>query len=130
MTYYVINNNHGEEVGYFKSNLDLTEGGSVFAGLQDFVIIGYSSDEIKIGGLVIDLGVINNISDLYSTQKWAEDGWQVVRPVEVLSSEELRKILARFQYRPLMEYIGGELEEDDAEDLNMIPSVDEDDMPF
>ena len=130
MTYYVINNNHGEEVGYFKSNLDLTEGGSVFAGLQDFVIIGYSSDEIKIGGLVIDLGVINNISDLYSTQKWAEDGWQVVMAVEVHKEEEVKELYRKFQSTPAMEYIGGVDLGNDTEDLSIIPKMDEDEMTF
>lgn len=130
MTYYVINNNHGEEVGYFKSNLDLTEGGSVFAGLQDFVILCYSADEIKIGGLVIDLGVVNNISDLYSTQEWVEDGWQIVKPVEVHEEEDVKELYRKFQSTPAMEYIGGVDLGNDTEALSMIPKMDEDDMPF
>ena len=129
-TYYGIN--QYKEVGFFRSDLDMRNGGTVFVNLgEEFTIVGYNIDGIEIGGaFVANLGIINDGQALFSAQKWAEDGWAVVKPIEVLSSEELRKLLARFQYRPLMEYIGGELEEDDAEDLSMIPSVDEDDMPF
>ena len=131
MYYYVMNIDHVEEVGYFMSDVNMSEGGSVSVGLQDFAIVGYSSDEIKIGGLAIDLGVINDVSDFFSAQKWAEDGWQVIKPVEVSKEEDVKELYRKFQYKPIMEYIGGGLSSDDAEDLNMIPKMDEDDeMPF
>lgn len=132
MMYYIVNTNDSEEFGFFKSNLDMKNGGSVFAGLQDFIIVGYSVDEIKIGGLIIDLGTINDVSDFFSAQKWTEDGWQVIKPVEVHREEGVKELYRKFQYKPLMEYIGGSLNSDnDAEDLNMIPKMDEDDeMPF
>ena len=72
MMYYYIVNNY-KEVGFFKSNIDMKDGGTVFAGLQRFEIVGYSSDEIKIGGLAIDLGIVDDASDFFSAQKWAED---------------------------------------------------------
>lgn len=129
MTYYVVNNNFTEEVGFFKSGVDMKNGGSVFAGLQDFIIVGYSVDEIKIGGLIIDLGVIND-SDFFSAQKWAEDRWEVVNPVEVHRKEDVQELYRKFQYKPLIEYIGGELD-DDTEDISMVPAdVDEDEMSF
>lgn len=131
MYYYVMNIDHVEEVGYFMSDVNMSEGGSVSVGLQDFAIVGYSSDEIKIGGLAIDLGVINDVFDFFSAQKWAEDGWRVIKPVEVSKEEDVKELYRKFQYKPIMEYIGGGLSSDDAEDLNMIPKMDEDDeMPF
>lgn len=106
MMYCYIVNNY-KEVGFFKSNIDMKDGGTVFAGLQTFEIIGYSSDEIKIGGLAIDLGIVDDASDFFSAQKWAEDGWRVVTPVEVSKEEDVKELYQKFQSTPVMEYVGG-----------------------
>ena len=130
MYYYVVN--HAEEVGLFKSDLDMKDGGSVFAGLHDFTIVGYSVDKIEIGGLIIDLGIINDDSVFFSAEKWREDGWAVIKPVEVFDADELAKLISATVNAQLAEYIGGGVkEDDDTEDLRMIPDVEEDEgLPF
>lgn len=128
MYYYVVNDY--KEVGFFKSDVDMSGGGSVFAELQDFTIVGYSVDEIKINGFVIDLGTID-VSSFFSAQKLAEDGWRIVSPIEVHGEEDVKELYRKFQYKPLAEYVGG-VEPDITyiRGLSMVPDVDEDDLPF
>lgn len=130
MYYYVINGH--EEVGFFKSDLAMKDGGSVCYDLTDeFTIIGYSVNEIKIDGLFVDLGVIDDNRQFHSAQQWAENGRAIIKPIEVWTKDDVQELYRKFQYKPLMEYIGGELEPVDFEDLSMIPKMmDENDLPF
>lgn len=133
MMYYVINKNFEEEVGFFKSDLDMRAGGSLFAKLtEDFIIVGYSVDDIEVNGFhVDDLGIINDDSVFFSAEKWREDGWAVIKPVEVFDAGELAKLISATVNAQLAEYIGGGVkEDDDTGGLSMVPDVDEDEMPF
>lgn len=129
-TYYGIN--QYKEVGFFRSDLDMRNGGVVFVNLgEEFTIVGYNIDGIEIGGaFVANLGTINDGESFFSAQKFAEDGWAVVKPIEVFSNDGLTKLLAATVNAQLTEYIGGVKEDDDTVDLSMIHSVDEDEMPF
>ncbi len=134
MTYYAVNRNFAEEISLFRSNMDMRTGGSLFAKLtEDFIIVGYSADDIEVNGFYVDdLGIINDDSVFFSAEKWAEDGWAVIKPVMVLDADELRKLLAATVNTRLTEYVGGiEQDDTDAEDLSMIPDVEEDEgLPF
>lgn len=128
MYYYVINNY--KEVGFFKSDLAMRNGGLIFTGLgEEFTIVGYSTNKIEIRGFVADLGTINGEENFFSAKKFAEDGWAVIKPIEVFDTEELAKLLTATVNAQLAEYIGG-VELTDTEDLSVIHNMDDDEMPF
>lgn len=85
MTYFVINRTDRSKIGFFQSNLLLTDGAIVSVrGEGIYSIIGYADKPIKFGDFICPdyiqtSGMLNSF----------EQEWTLFRPVEVSDAESL-----------------------------------------
>lgn len=84
-TYFVVNRNDKSKIGYFQSNLLLTDGAILSVrGEGLFTVIAYADGPIKFGNLICPDYI--QTSDMLNT---FEQEWTLFSPVEVESAESL-----------------------------------------
>lgn len=86
MTYFVINRSDKSKIGFFQSNLLLTDGAIISVrGEGVYSIIGYADKPIKFGDFICPDYI--QTSDMLNSS--FEQEWTLFSPVEVESAESL-----------------------------------------
>ena len=84
-TYFVVNRNDKSKIGYFQSNLLLTDGAILSVrGEGLYSVIGYSDKPIRFGKFICPDYI--QTSDMLNT---FEQEWTLFSPVEVKSAEDI-----------------------------------------